>query len=198
MHFHSMVSKPKTILRNLTLAAALAGLAVPATHANVKVPANVADILDFYCFECHDADRQKGNVRFDNMHKIPLHAQLELLNKIQEQVYFEQMPPKKKTQSDPDEKEALLAWVGAELKKHNASLLEDKLRDHDYANFVSHEKLFSGKINTKPYTPARRWLVRPEIFNERVKGIFYLEGRSHGLNLFGITNPFVLPERSGV
>lgn len=177
---------------------AVIGTTLPLSAEKIKVTPKIADILDYYCFECHDADRQKGNIRFDNLNQIPLHAQLDLLNKVQEQVYFEQMPPKKKEQPEPEEKEALLAWVGVELKKHNASQLEDKLRDHDYANFISHEKLFSGKIKTKPYTQSRRWLVRPEIFQQRVKGIFREQGHSHGVKLFGITNPFVLPERSGI
>lgn len=195
---HSLFSNSRITFRFIAFVAVGVGSALPVSAADMVVPPKVAEILDYYCFECHDADRQKGDVRFDNLHKIPLNSRLDLLNKMQEQVYFAQMPPKKKSQPESDEKEALLAWMGAELKKHNASGLEDKLRDHDYGNFVSHKQLFSGKIKNKPYTSARRWLVRPEIFNERVKDIFQLEGRARNANFFGVTNPFILPERSGI
>jgi len=185
-------------LRSVVFVTVMVGFTLPVFAAGMVVPPKVAEILDYYCFECHDADKQKGDVRFDNLHQLPLQAQLDLLNKMQEQGHFGQMPPKKKSHPEVDEKEALLAWMGIELKKHNASKLENKLRDHDYGNFVSHKKLFSGKIKDKPYTPARRWLVRPEIFNERVKDIFHLEGKERNVGFFGVTNPFVLPERSGV
>lgn len=195
---HSLFSRSRLASRSLGLFALAAGSSLPANGAEMVIPPKVAEIMQYYCAECHDGADQEGDVRLDNMHRIPLNAQLSLLNRVQEQIYFKQMPPKKEAQPEPEEKEALLTWLGAELKKHNASELEGKLRDPDYGNFVPHEPLFSGKIKDKPYTPARRWLVRPDVFIERVKGIFASEGSDRNMRLFGVTNPLVLPERSGV
>jgi len=174
------------------------GSALSASGDEMLVPPKVAEIMKYYCAECHDGPTQEGDVRLDNLNKLPLSARLTMLNRVQEQLYFGQMPPKKEAQPESDEKKAVLDWLAAELKKHNASELEDKLRDFSYANFVSHKKLFSGEIKDKPFTTARRWLVRPAIFNERVKDIFRLQGRGRNAKFYGITNPFVLPERSGV
>ena len=166
--------------------------------AGLAMAPKVESLLDTYCFTCHDADTQKGKVRLDNMDGLGLDERLELLNKVQEQLHFGEMPPEKKKQPTEGEREVLAGWVSAELKEHNASRLEDKLRFPDYGNYVDHEKLFSGEVKDAPYSPARRWLVSPQIFDGRVMDVFQLEGRDRGRPLFGVKNPFLLPDRSGV
>ena len=69
-------------------------LAVAGIVASVQ--AKPTAILENYCFSCHDEWESKGNIRLDDLDKLPLEGRLELLNKVQEQVYFGQMPPKKK------------------------------------------------------------------------------------------------------
>jgi hypothetical protein len=61
------------------------------------------------------------------------------------------MPPKKKKQPTETEVDTLLLNLSAELDKHNASKLEDKLRYCRYGNYINHDKLFSGKIKDKPF-----------------------------------------------
>ena len=163
------------------------------------IPTKVAGVLDRYCFSCHDEDAAKGDVRLDNLAAVSLKDRLALLNKVHEQLYLEEMPPKKKkTQPGKRERQLLIGWVSTELKKHGAAKLEEKLRYPDYGNYVDHEKLFSGEIKDAPFSPARRWLVSPQIFEERVQDVFQLEGRQRGRDLYGVSNPFLLPERSGV
>ena len=164
-----------------------------------SVNAKPAAVLENYCFSCHDEWEEKGNIRLDELDKLPLEGRLELLNKVEEQVYFGQMPPKKKKKQPSDaERAELLAWLKAELGKHKASTLQDKLRYPNYANYVDHEKLFSGEIKEKPFTPSRRWLVSPQIFIERVNAIFNLEGRARQRTFYGVTVPVILPDHSGV
>lgn len=156
-------------------------------------------LLKNYCYSCHDEWEQKGNLQLDALGSLPLESRLNVLNKVQEQLYFGQMPPKKKKKQPSEEERAkLLEWVGAELKKHKASTLEDKLRYPNFGNHVSHEKLFSGEIHEKPFTPARRWLVSPQIFIERINAVFGLEGGSRQRSFYGITIPVILPDHSGV
>lgn len=195
---HRSISSSWIATRSLMFVAVVAGSAFSSSGAEMVVPPKVAEIVQYYCSECHDGASQEGEVRLDKLHRLPLNERLSLFNRMQEQIYFEQMPPKKEAQPESDEQKLLLDWLGAELKKHKASELEDKLRDYEYGNFVSHKKLFSGKIKERPFTSARRWLIRPEVFNQRVKGIFESDGHDHRMNLFGVTNPFVLPERSGI
>jgi hypothetical protein len=155
-------------------------------------------LLENYCYSCHDEWEQKGNLQLDVLDTLPLESRLGVLNKVQEQLYFGQMPPKKKKQPTVAERSEMLAWVAAELKKHDASTLEDKLRYPNFGNHVSHEKLFSGEIDEKPFTPARRWLVSPQIFIERINAVFGLEGGARQSSFYGVTVPVILPDHSGV
>ena len=55
-------------------------------------------LLEAYCMDCHGDDSQKGDVRLDNLAGMALEARLELFNRIQEQLFLKQMPPRKKEQ----------------------------------------------------------------------------------------------------
>jgi len=157
------------------------------------------ELFENYCHSCHDEWEQKGELRLDQLGSLPLEARLEVLNQIQEQLYFEQMPPKKKKKQPSEaERKMMLSWVAAELGRHQASTLEDKLRYPGVGNYVNHEKLFSGKIREKPFSPLRRWLVSPQIFIERVNQIFGLEGGKRQKAFYGVTVPIILPDHSGV
>lgn len=201
MHFEKR-AKGRTVFRFaavIALSAAAFPLAVATENLEVFVVSRqVAGVLENSCFSCHDADTQKGDVRLDQLGELALPARLDLLNKIQEQIFLKAMPPKEKKQPSPADRDLLAAWVSSELKKHRASKLEDKLRYPAYGNYVDHEKLFSGEITDAPYSPVRRWLVSPQIFDERVKDVFMLEGRDRDRQITGVTNPFRLPEQSGV
>lgn len=186
--------------RNLQVTAVLICWLVtfPEVTKATTVPQKVATILETYCHACHEEESEKGDVRLDHLARIASKERAELLNKMHEQLYLREMPPKKKAQPSPEERQRLIDWVSGELKKHGGSKLTDKLRYPDFGNYVDHEKLFSGEIKDAPYTPARRWLVSPQIFEERVRDVFQLPERQRGRDLYGISNPFLLPDRSGV
>lgn len=167
-------------------------------EGDFHVPPTVNAFLGNYCLECHDGDVQKGDLRLDLLEEVSLTARLELLNKVHEQLYVEQMPPKKKDQPSGEEREKAIAWIVSELEKHGPVKLIDKLRFPNYGNYVDHDLLFSGKINEPAFTPARRWLLSPQIFEERVREVLQVEDRHRRNSLYGITNPFLLPEQSGV
>ena len=166
------------------------------------VPGGAKAALQQHCISCHGPKKQKGKVRLDTLAALSPKARAELLNKIQEQLHFDEMPPEEEKRPTAAQKKALNDWVGASLAKAGGSKLQDKLRYPDYGNYVDHNKLFSGNIKDKAYTPARRWLVSPQIFHQRVIDVFRLEGRdrAHYLarDFYGVTNPFKLTERSGV
>lgn len=169
-----------------------------AAAAPLKIPDKTAALLEEYCLDCHEEGTEKGEIRLDNLAELPLDSRLELMNRALEQVYLKQMPPKKKDQPSEEQRNELGGWIWQELHAHNASKLEDKLRYPSYGNYIDHEKLFSGKIKEPAFTPSRRWLVRPQIFDERVRDIFGLEGKERSTTLIGVTNPFILPSTAGV
>jgi hypothetical protein len=174
------------------------GLLNASADEELVLSKGVEEFLDHYCLSCHEEGTEKGKIRLDHLPSLTLKARLELLNKVQEQVYLGEMPPKKKDQPEDSEREDLLAWVSSELEKYDASTLEEKMSYHGYGNYVDHDKLFSGEFGEKAFTPSRRWMVRPAIFEERVKDVFKLEARERAQTLYGVTNPFVLPERAGI
>ena len=183
------------ILAMLGSASALAG----SESKPLAVPREAAVVLEAHCLDCHDADTQKGEVRLDALAGLELKGRLELLNRVQEQLFLKEMPPpKRKAQPTAEERSVLADWVDGELRRHGASKLEEKLRYPSYGNYVDHDKLFSGEVKAKAFTPARRWLVSPQVFDERVKDVFRLEGRDRNRRLYGVKNPFLLPEHSGV
>ena len=175
----------------------LVPLASSAEVSDFAIPAQTAVVMENYCFSCHDDDTQKGEIRLDQLGELSLVPRLELLNRMQEQLFLGEMPPKKKKkQPSAAEHELLAGWVKSELRKHGASKLEDKLRYPSYGNYVDHEALFGGGIEEKAFTPARRWLVSPQIFNGRVAEVFKDQGRN--TRFYGVTNPIVLPDHSGI
>jgi Protein of unknown function (DUF1592)/Planctomycete cytochrome C len=169
-----------------------------AEEGPLVLPQHLEIILEDNCYECHEDGTEKGDIRLDNLADLPLQARLDLLNRVQEQVYLKQMPPPKKSQPSAEERGQLVAWLSKELHAHNASKLEEKLRYPNYGNFVDHVKLFSGEVKDAPFSPARRWLASPQIFEQRVLDVFGLEGRERETPLYGVTNPFMLTDASGV
>ncbi len=191
-------------LKNYRQLAAFISLSVGfGTIANgveaVSVPQGVDQFLSKHCFSCHDADSEKGDIRLDGLSQLPLGEMLEVMNQMQEQLYLGEMPPKKeKDQPAEVDRQKMVSWISGNLRNHKAAKFEDKLRYPDYGNYINHERLFSGEIKDAPFTPARRWMVSPQIFKERILDIFQLEGRDRNRQLYGVTNPFILPERSGI
>jgi cytochrome c553 len=165
-------------------------------------PKEVSAVLAAYCTECHGPDSARGGVRLDALEKLPLAERLDTLNKVQDQLFFQMMPPAKGAQPTAAEAKALADWVRGELRAHKASKLDDRLPYPDAGNYVDHAKLFAGTSAEKSFTPARRWLVSPQIFDERVLDVFQLEGRERDnlrrSGFYGVTNPFLLPDHAGV
>ncbi len=180
------------------------GLFVSSVLGNEKVapPPRVAAIFGSRCVGCHGVDYSEAEVRLDAIGSLGKEARLALLNRVQDQLFFGTMPPKSEEPPTEAEHQLLTNWVRSELRKWNASELDKKLRYPDYGNYVDHETLFRGEVKDKPFTPARRWLVSPQIFHERVMDVFGLTGRDRNTYkaraFYGVTNPFVLPDHSGV
>ncbi|MDV6033734.1 MAG: DUF1588 domain-containing protein [Phycisphaera sp. RhM] len=166
--------------------------------AALRMPNEIHSIIESVCVDCHHGESAQAGVRFDQFATFNRGAKIDLLNRVQDQLFFELMPPEDADQPSAAQRERLRGWLRQELRARQASKLDEKLREPAYGNYVDHEKLFDGSITEKPFTSARRWLVSPQIFHERVNAIFKLEGRSRQSKFYGVTNPIVLPDHSGV
>ena len=97
--------------------------------APFAMPEKMEDLMANYCFDCHDGESKKGEVRLDNLATLALKDRLDLLNQVQEQIFIKEMPPRKrKAKPNDSEREQLYDWMTAELRKHKASRFEEKLR----------------------------------------------------------------------
>lgn len=179
-------------------------------------------IMETYCYSCHGTDKQKGDVRLDQLETIdPVDLQT-LYSDAHEAVLRDEMPPEDGKQPNGAERKILIQWLGSQVTGAAAAALAEKLRRSEYGNVVKHEELFSGQNAGLPgFTPDRRWLVSEYIFNEKVNrllnyqptrniygtnqsvagdsGIHWSPKTEHG-NKFRrtITNPFLLPEKVGI
>ncbi|MCA9072025.1 MAG: DUF1592 domain-containing protein, partial [Planctomycetaceae bacterium] len=175
-----------------------------------SIPPDTANTLKQFCRDCHSGDSAEGNLQLDTLTNLGRDERLEVLNKVQEQIYFRRMPPNDAEQPSETERQLLAGWVSKELKKFGASKLEDKLQKPEYGNTVDHDKLFSGEYaNLKGFTYDRRWLISEFIFDAKFNRIlnhnpfqtidgkreFVIGDNNRRVNL---TNPFLLPTNTGV
>lgn len=212
--------RPLCLLILLTCLAA-SSLRGQEKNSAFTIPNEVETLINSHCIGCHDSDDAEGGVRLDLLGKSPLEERLTLLNNMQEQIFFQLMPPVGEDKLSEKGSKKLGGWLSSELSKHNASKLDEKLRRSEFGNYVDHDELFSGKnAHLKGFTFDRRWLISEFIFNAKVndlldhQGVRTIDGVSrnvigdNGVNLgtrFGghnlrqsITNPFLLPDKVGV
>ena len=130
------------------LAVFLVATACQAGHADgsFAVPESAAGLLEKHCVQCHGSETSEAEVRLDALAKLNQEARLELLNKVQEQLFFHKMPPEDESQPAAEEQALLGEWVATELNKYNASLLAEKLSRPEYGNYIDHDQLFSGEF----------------------------------------------------
>lgn len=213
MKEHAIKSSQIIQFSGLVWLAGFAGTATAADKLEFRVQPAAGAVIQQHCISCHEDGLTEGGVRLDNLPSYPLEARLDLLNRVAEQVFLGEMPPKKKPRPTDNERETLIAWLSSELRAHNASKLDDKLRMPEYGNVVDHEKLFSGKYKELPgFTPDRRWLISDFIFEAKFNKLLEynpqrdIDGKRYpviGDNNRGgmrvnLTDPFLLPTHSGV
>ncbi len=187
----------KSLMIFLTTAVVLPASEVTPSQQKLNIPQQIRTVINDNCIDCHGTDKQKGFVRFDKTNELSKEAVIDLMGKVQEQLYLHHMPPKSEKPLAADALASLNNWARETIKMYEGVDISDKLRYPDHGNWIDHEQLFSGKITEKPYTPARRWLVSPQIFYERAVAVFHLDQRQRR-NLNRISNPFILTDRSGV
>lgn len=129
-----------------------------------------------YCVRCHGPRQQKGGLRLDTLsHDFGDIEVSETWRQIFYRVRFDEMPPPStKNQPQADDRQVMLRWIDDQLIAEGRGIhLLEKMRLPQFGNYVDHEQLFSGEIDEPPYTDARLWRQRPQIYAD-------LWGRAYG------------------
>jgi hypothetical protein len=191
--------------------------------SSTVVPAKIQSLLEQYCTDCHGAKKKKGDIRLHNIADLSKDFQSNLLNKIEQEIFLENMPPDDEDQPTAAERQVLFSWLNSQYQRlGEKSKFQDKLKTPAFGNYVNHEKLFSGEYKDKPgFTADRRWLLSEFIFNDKMNRVLDHQGMrtidgvrqkvygdngvSLGLKAMGgrtlrtsLTNPFLLPKNIGV
>ena len=152
----------------------------------------VSPFLSKYCADCHseisnESDVVLSSISFD----LASGHDIELWKTVLRQLHLEEMPPTESEQPEQHERDAVMLWVNAELKKSgNVSDLYTKLESPSFGNYVNHVKLFSGEITAEPFSRARLWRTSPAVF-ENVKS-------SYGQVAQDFRQPFPLEDKVGI
>ena len=135
--------------------------------------------LNKHCIACHDREDPAGNLYLGDVPLDLANANTaKLWQTVLEQVLFREMPPAEADAiPSATDRAAFVKQTEAALQKFGRGLsLDEKLLRPEFGNLVDHGKLFSGEVSDKPYTPARLWRQRPDIYR-RIWGQHY--GRKH-------------------
>lgn len=129
----------------------------------------VAPFLVKHCHDCHSGDQPEAGL---NLAKLSADfAGDETANRwidVMHALQFGEMPPPEEEQPDSIEKASVIDWIFQEMAETGRyDAYRKKLLAPEYGNWVNHEKLFSGEINTPPFSPSRLWRFSPEIFGSK-------------------------------
>jgi len=152
----------------------------------------VRPFLDRYCTRCHAGSRTEADVRLDGISaELAAGQDMELWKNVLLQLVVEAMPPSSGKQPTTRERNAVIRWIDDELAKSgNESDVYAKLKSPSFGNYVDHEKLFSGEIETAPFSPARLWRTSPNVFDSYKA--YYSGDPGH------MRQPFLLEDKMGI
>jgi len=142
--------------------ALLCMIAAGTAEAAQNVPADEATrLIRTHCADCHSADSPEGDLSLAGVTAFA-DRDAQVWANVREKVQLGEMPPEDSPQPSAKEKQQLLDWIAAELRR-NGVAVEDKFKLPNYGNLVDHEALFRAPDpHPAPATPARLWRIRPE------------------------------------
>jgi hypothetical protein len=153
---------------HLTLAALVLTVAVQ-PRAIAQQPADLKEVrafFDAHCVRCHGEKKQKGDIF---LHKLTTPkkgaADLDLWNKVFDQIETRQMPPQDAEQPSSAERQVAAASIKQALATAGLKTDDLKLLAPSRGNWVDHEALFSGKAVGESGTPARVWRLSAKSYN---------------------------------
>ncbi|MDB4730272.1 DUF1588 domain-containing protein [bacterium] len=155
------------LLRICTAAILALGFTSVEAAFGMEQEASVSRFVKSHCVSCHGEKTQEGKVA---LHKAPFDftkgETSALWLKILEQLKTGDMPPPdEENQPSESERNSVIEWIDRQLLTAGyGEAYRKKLLAPEYGNWVDHEKLFSGEIETQPFSPSRLWRFSSEIF----------------------------------
>jgi hypothetical protein len=131
-----------------------------------RFAATIAPLVKTHCVKCHGAKAQEGEVTLHDIGIDPSNGKsVAQWSRVLEQLETGAMPPADELQSSAVQREQMVGWIKATLIAAGKGFeLESKLLQPEHGNRVNHDLLFSGEINTPPFTPARLWRMSPHVY----------------------------------
>ena len=127
----------------------------------------IAQFFASYCTECHGQEKQKGDLRLDELNHPDAGADsLEKWRIISEQIRFLDMPPEDSVQPAAGERHHILGQIEQLLARpQQAGNTDDpRLLLPEFGNYVSHAALFDRPAGmVMPASPSL-WRLRPESY----------------------------------
>ena len=186
------------ILIKITIVTLLSG---PVHYKAVASEAKaVLSIVNKHCIECHGEEKQKGDVRFDQLSDDPVEDSALWLS-VLEQLEAGEMPPEKKPQPSDKEVLQLLEWIDVNVSSARRAF-QAKMQRPENGNLVPHDKLFDPKVAAQApkiaASPARLWLTLPQSYENkqeawlRARGVNRAMSNGQGKNYAYFPAPFGL------
>jgi hypothetical protein len=157
------------------------GAAEPAARDDAFAK-TVTPFLQQHCAKCHDAKKQSGDFRLDDISAQP-GKDTERWQSIQTQLRDGLMPPPKEARPTDSEARKVVAWIAERNGGRSAKL-------PNQGNLIPHELIFGKPAEQVGVAPSRLWRLSPDGY----MGFAGLFGRGRAPN--GVVQPFtVVPER---
>jgi len=177
-------------------------VASPSEHSR-EFKKTIEPFVAEYCIDCHDSETSKGDLTLEGIGSDFSDAtSAETWNRVLEQLALGQMPPEKKAQPVQEQRDEVVAWIGANLLKNGRKPgVWEKLKSPEYGNYVDHTQLFDGSVKDVAWSPSRLWKRSPHIFDSMlVHGMGLGQGRYGRPNghLAKVKQPFTMEERAGI
>ena len=157
---------------------------LPLATAAAVTPAETAAVQRFlgeFCTKCHGPEKQKGEVRLDELTGEMAHEGARW-SVVLDQIRDGEMPPEKEKQPGAPQKQAIVAWISAQMGTRVA-------RRPSQGNLVPHELLFGAAAEPGNAPEPRLWRLNPEAYLAWVEEV----GRG---KVQGLVQPFSAnPER---
>lgn len=151
------------------------------TFTPLSRKAQIESIFAEHCNNCHGDDEAAAGLNISSLKPdFSDGATLETWRMIEEQVRFQDMPPKEATPLPVDDRKAVLSWIHQQAlnSQQPGRISDEKLHLPRFGNYVAHDALFAKRLSHVTPAPPRIWRLRPDIYRtvmsrlgERISGL---------------------------
>ena len=143
----------------------------PAAGAVTQV--QVVSFIKTHCGSCHATEEPSAGLVLDRVATDFSNAeQIDLWQRILEQLVLGAMPPASEPVPDSARQQGVTQWIVQQLRRvQQRPLVEHKLRSPEFGNRVNHTKLFDGSQQGPSASPSRLWRLSPYVYDRFVDGL---------------------------